>query len=168
MKILALCGSLRAVSSNRSALEACALLAPTGTEVTIFDGIDKLPHFNPDLDCDPLPEKVAELRRLVGECDRLLISSPEYAHGMAGALKNALDWLVSSLEFPGTEVGLINTSSRASHAQAQLREVLTTMSTNLRQTVTVSLLGRSLHGREISADPELATVLRTTVLWAPN
>jgi len=164
VKILALCGSLRAVSTNRAALEACRLLAPAGTEVTIFDGIDKLPHFNPDLDCDPLPEKVAELRRLIGAYDRLLISSPEYAHGMAGSLKNALDWLVGSLEFPETEVVLINTSPRAEHAQAQLREVLTTMSADLRETVTLPLLGRTLDAVGIAADPELAAALRTGLL----
>ena len=61
MKILALCGSLRRVSSNRAALEAGVLLAPPGAEVAIFDGIDKLPHFNPDLDQDPLPPEVAEI-----------------------------------------------------------------------------------------------------------
>lgn len=155
MNILALCGSLRAVSSNRAALEAVALLTP----VTIFDGIDKLPHFNPDLDRDPLPEKVAELRRLVGACDRLLISSPEYAHGVAGSLKNALDWLVGSLEFPGTKVTLINTSPRASHAQEQLREVLTTMSAELTETITLPLLGRSLDAAGILADPELRGLL---------
>jgi NAD(P)H-dependent FMN reductase len=160
VRILALCGSLRAVSSNRAALEACVLLAPPGTEVTIFDGIDKLPHFNPDFDRDPLPEPVAGLRRLVGACDRLLISSPEYAHGMAGSLKNALDWLVGSLEFPETEVALINTSPRAGHAQAQLREVLKTMSANLRDTVTLPLLGRNLDAAGTAADPELSAALR--------
>ena len=164
MKILALCGSLRAVSTNRAALEACLLLAPPGTEVTIFDGIDKLPHFNPDLDQDPLPPPVAEFRRLVGECDRLLISSPEYARGLAGSLKNALDWLVASLEFPETEVVPINTSQRASEAQAQLRLVLTTMSADLRETVTLPLMGRSLDAAGIAADPELASSLKACLL----
>ena len=163
MKILALCGSLRGISSNRAALEAAALMAPPGTEVTIFDGIDKLPHFNPDLDCDPLPEKVAELRRLISECDRLLISSPEYARGLAGSLKNALDWLVSSSEFPETEVVPINTSQRATEAQAQLRLVLTTMSANLRETITLPLLGRSLDAAGIVADPELSAALRNAL-----
>lgn len=163
MKILALCGSLRAVSSNRAALEAVVLLAPPGTDVTIFDGIDKLPHFNPDLDCDSLPEKVAELRRLVGECDRLLISTPEYARGLAGSLKNALDWLVASLEFPEKEVVPINTSQRATEAQAQLRLVLSTMSASLRDTITLPLLGRSLDAAGIVADPELSEILRATL-----
>ena len=60
--------------------------------------------------------------------DGLVISSPEYAHGIAGSMKNALDWLVSSVEFPGKAFSLINSSLRAERAQAQLREVLKTVS----------------------------------------
>jgi NAD(P)H-dependent FMN reductase len=159
VKILALCGSLRAVSSNRAALEACILLAPPGTTVEIFDGIDKLPHFNPDLDQEPLPPPVAELRRRVGACDRLLISSPEYARGLAGSLKNGLDWLVSSVEFPAKTVVPINTSQRATEAQKQLRLVLTTMSADLRETITLPLLGGSLDAAQIAADPVLSAAL---------
>jgi NAD(P)H-dependent FMN reductase len=75
-------------------------------------------------------------------------------------LKNALDWLVGSLEFPGKEVVPINTSQRAAEAQAQLRLVLTTMSADLRDTITLPLLGRSLDAAGIAADPELAAALR--------
>lgn len=163
MKILALCGSLRAVSSNRAALEALRLLAPAGTEIAIYDGIDRLPHFNPDLDRDPLPEHVAELRRLVGESDRLLISSPEYARGIAGSLKNALDWLVGSLEFPEKIVVPINTSQRATEAQAQLRLVLATMSADLRDTITLPLLGAGLDAAGIAADPAMAAALKAAL-----
>src|SRR5581483_420099 len=125
MRLLAICGSLRAASSNRSALEAVRLLAPAGVEVLPWHGLGGLPHFNPDLDTEQAPATppaVAALRRLVGECDGLLISSPEYAHDVAGSLKNALDWLVSCSEFPGKPVALINTSPRATHAQAALAE----------------------------------------------
>jgi len=59
--------------------------------------------------------------------DGLVISSPEYAHGIAGSIKNALDWLVSKVEFPGKAFSLINSSLRAERAQAQLREVLKTV-----------------------------------------
>jgi NAD(P)H-dependent FMN reductase len=62
----------------------------------------------------------------------LLIACPEYAHGVPGAFKNLLDWLVGSLEFPGRPVALLNTSGRGSfHAQAALREILGTMSARL-------------------------------------
>jgi NAD(P)H-dependent FMN reductase len=164
MRLLAICGSLRAASSNRSALEAARLLAPAGVEVLPWHGLGGLPHFNPDLDTEQAPATppaVAALRRLVGECDGLLISSPEYAHGVAGSLKNALDWLVSCSEFPGKPVALINTSPRATHAQAALAETLRTMSARLVEAafVTLPLSGRTLDGAGIAADPELARPL---------
>ena len=68
----------------------------------------------------------------VGAGDALLIACPEYAHGVPGAFKNALDWLVGSLEFPGKPVALLNASGRGSHhAQDALGEILRTMSARL-------------------------------------
>lgn len=161
MRLLALCGSLRAVSSNGSALQAAARLAPAGVEVVIHDGLASLPHFNPDLDTDSPPEPVLALRREIGASDGLIICSPEYAHGVPGALKNGLDWLVSSLEFADTPTILVNTSPASVHAPAQLREILATMSARLVEAafVTLNLRGRSLDAAGIVADPDLAAAL---------
>src|SRR2546425_6156409 len=101
MQILAVSGSLRAVSKNTAILEAARLLAPPRVEITLYTGLDTLPHFNPDLDTPDGrsgPEAVADWRAGVAQADGLLISSPEYAHGLPGTLKNALDWLVSSVD----------------------------------------------------------------------
>ncbi|MDR3416427.1 MAG: NAD(P)H-dependent oxidoreductase [Nevskia sp.] len=161
MLLLAVSGSLRAASSNTAALQALCLLAPPELEIALYD-VGRLPHFNPDLDVEPLPAPVRELRALVGRCAGIVISSPEYAHGMPGSLKNALDWLVSSFEFPGKPVALVNTSPRAVHAQAALTETLTTMSARLvpEANVTLPLLGRTLDAAGIAADAELAALLR--------
>lgn len=158
MEILAISGSLRAVSSNTAVLEAARALAPEGLSVTLYEELAALPPFNPDLDEESLlPEAVRALRLKVGACDGLFISAPEYAHGMPGALKNALDWLVGSLEFPEKPVALINTSPRAVHAQGQLVEVLNTMSARLVEEafLTLPLLGRGLDAEGIAADEEL-------------
>jgi len=105
--ILAISGSLRAGSLNSEVLRACALLAPPPVQVTLFDGLGALPHFNPDLDVEGvvLPAHVKDLRRRIGGADALLISSPEYAHGVPGSLKNALDWLVSAGEMLYKPIG---------------------------------------------------------------
>ncbi|HEY4201826.1 MAG TPA: NADPH-dependent FMN reductase [Devosiaceae bacterium] len=159
MRILAISGSLRAASSNTSALQAAALLAPEDVDIILFNGLDRLPHFNPDLDTgEPADNAVKTLRSAVGRSDGILISSPEYAHALPGSLKNALDWLVSSLEFPGKPIALINTAPRASHAQAQLREILTTMSAHLvdSASITLALTGRNLDAAGIANDAELS------------
>lgn len=161
MNILTISGSLRAKSANTAALGALELIAPTGITVSRYRGLETLPYFNPDLDVDDPPAPVAELRSQVGRCDGLVICSPEYAHGVSGVLKNALDWLVRSLEFPGTPVALINVSPRARASDAQLRETLVTMSANLvtEACVDLPLNGLSLDDRAIAAEVYLASIL---------
>jgi chromate reductase, NAD(P)H dehydrogenase (quinone) len=159
---MAISGSLRAVSVNTAVLRAAARLAPSGMEILLYTGLGNLPAFNPDLDNDALPDLVQMLRHEIGLADGLLISSPEYARGVPGSLKNALDWLVSSSEFPGKPIALIQTSPRAVDAPAQLRLILSTMSARLIDvaSLTLPLLGRSLDAKEIVADASLAAPLR--------
>jgi len=163
--VLALNGSLRAGSANQRVLESALLLAPPGIELRLYPGLDALPHFNPDHDGPALPEPVRRLRAAVAEADGMLISSPEYAHGVPGTLKNALDWLVSGMEIVALPIGLLNASPRATHAQAALVETLTTMSTRVlpEASPAIPLSGRSLTAAEIAADPLLATPLRAAL-----
>jgi NAD(P)H-dependent FMN reductase len=165
MKILAISGSLRATSLNTAVLHAAARLAPAGVKIEIFDGIGNLPFFNSDLDGDRLPRQVAEFRTVVGAADGLLISSPEYARGVAGVMKNALDWLVGSFEFPNKPVALINTSPRAAHALAALTITLETMSARLvkEASVTLPLLGTVNDAASIAANAEFAAPLRSAL-----
>lgn len=161
LKILTICGSLRAKSSNAAVLDALALVAPERFEFVRYLDLGVLPQFNPDNDAVPPPLPEA-LRQAVGHADALVISSPEYAHGIAGSLKNALDWLVGSLQFPGTPVGVINAAPRASHADAQLREVLRMMSASLDAgaLLTLPIQGTGRNAEAIAADPAIAEALR--------
>src|SRR5215216_3583814 len=96
LHILAISGSLRAASSNMAVLQALAALAPADLTIAMYDQLADLPYFNPDIDRegDTPPASVAELRAQIGRADGIIICSPEYAHGVPGVLKNALDWLV--------------------------------------------------------------------------
>ena len=162
MNILTISGSLRAASSNAAVLDALALLAPPGVQITRYEGLGNLPHFNPDLDTDSPPDVVTEFRRLVGAADGLIFSLPEYAHGIAGTFKNGLDWLVRSLEFPDKPVALINAAPRATHADAQTLEILRTMSARLieQAMLTLPVQGTRLDAKAIAATATLATPLR--------
>lgn len=129
--VLGIPGSLRATSSNAALVRAATRVAPAGMELVLYGDLATLPHFSPDLDVEPLPQAVCDLRAKVAAADALFISSPEYAHGMPGSLKNALDWLVSAVEAMDKLVLLLSASpGGAAHAHAQLGEVLRTM--NLR------------------------------------
>jgi chromate reductase len=157
MRILAISGSLRGASTNSAIVEALALIA----SVEIYREMGDLPHFNPDLDTDDPPAIIQRLRQEVAESSALVISSPEYAHGVPGSLKNLLDWLVGCVDFPGKRIALISSSSRGVHAEASLRETLKTMSAVIVEeaSVTVPLLGKSVDGSSIAAQPELRQVL---------
>jgi chromate reductase len=156
MRLLAISGSLRRASTNTAALEALARLAPEGVKVLVYGDLAKLPPFNPDDDMEdkPKPEPIETLRALVDASDALVIAAPEYAHGLPGALKNALDWLVASETFAGKPTALINTSPRAFHAQASLREILSTMAARLipEAFVSISLTGKAVAPDDILAD----------------
>ena len=160
MRLLAIGGSLRRASTNSAALHALARLAPAGVLVEIYDGLAGLPPFNPDEDEDAgaAPAPVQALRRRVENADALVIAAPEYAHGLPGALKNALDWLVASEAFVGKPVALINAAPRAFHAQADLREILGTMAARLipEAFVTLPLTGTTMSAETIAADPVMA------------
>lgn len=133
LHLLTISGSLRTASSNTAVLDALATLAPVGVTLMRYSQLGDLPYFNPDLDVDDdrLPTVVRAFRTQIGRADGILISSPEYAHGVPGVLKNALDWLVGSVEFPYKPAALINISPRSIHAHASLVEILTTMSAKL-------------------------------------
>jgi NAD(P)H-dependent FMN reductase len=136
-------------------------------QVVLFDGIAGLPFFNPDLDGDDdVPEAVAAFRAAIGSADALLISSPEYARGVAGVMKNALDWLVASIEFPNKPVALINTSPRATHALAALRLTLETMSARIvdEACITLPLLGTINGQDDIVGKSELADPIREAMM----
>ena len=166
MRIVAISGSLRSASSNGALLRAAASVAPPDVEVIVFDDVGQLPHFNPDLDGDAPPPAVAAFRRLLGAADAIIISTPEYAHGVPGAFKNALDWIVSSGELMRKPVALINASpSGGEYAQAALGHTLAVM--EARVLPEASLLAPFARGR-IDAegrvtDPDMLTSLRSSL-----
>lgn len=165
-RVLCLSGSLRRVSSNTAALEAAQQLAPATLELVDYTGLGELPLFNPDHDVEPLPVSVLALREAVGRADALLIACPEYAHGVPGAFKNLLDWLVGSLEFPGKPVLLLNTAARGSyHAQEALDEILRTMSAQLltTQPCVVSLPGAGCTKEQVLANAGRCAELRAAL-----
>ena len=165
IRILAISGSLRQISSNTTLLQAAIALAPKGVEMQLYSGLGELPHFNPDLEELPEPASVTDLRTQVSGCDGLMISTPEYAHGVPGVLKNALDWLVSGSEFVDKPIALLNASPRATHAQAALTEIVTVMTGRIvpEASVTVPLSGKNLDVNGIISDSELSSTLQTAI-----
>ncbi|WP_341678443.1 NADPH-dependent FMN reductase [Niveibacterium sp. SC-1] len=134
MKLLGLCGSLRAASTNHALLQAAAREVPAGVQLQVFEGLGAIPLFSPDADeAVPAPAPVAALRRAVAEAEGLVIACPEYAHGIPGAFKNALDWIVGSNEMTDKPTTFLAASvpPRGLLVREALIEVLGAMSARL-------------------------------------
>jgi NAD(P)H-dependent FMN reductase len=125
-RIVALSGSTRKFSTGTNLIHAIAELFPTQLQIEIFEGLTTLPHFNPDEDTDheSAPGQVKNFRQLLRNADGILICTPEYAHGVVGTLKNAIDWTVSSCEFSHKPTVLITASTDGQIAHKALLETL--------------------------------------------
>jgi len=122
--ILAISGSLRAGSSNHTILQYLGGMMPEDVDYTIYDGLASIPAFDPGLDNDTPPAAVADLRDKIAAVDAIIICTPEYAFGVPGALKNALDWTVSSGSLSGKPLALITASTSGQYAHEGMTRIL--------------------------------------------
>jgi len=109
VRVVAICGSLRADSTTRLALEHVVdAAADAGADAELLDLRDwNLPIFDAD---DRDRGDAAALKTVVGRADAVALGTPVY-HGMvSSALKNAFDYLGRD-EFEDTTVGLLATSA---------------------------------------------------------
>jgi NAD(P)H-dependent FMN reductase len=120
--ILAICGSLNEGSANARLLDLARAAAPAGVDVVRSTSVEELPHFRPDVEA-PDGGPVAAFRSEIGSADAVLVATPEYAHALPGALKDALDWVVGSGELYGKRVGILS-AAPAPERGANAREML--------------------------------------------
>lgn len=158
--VVGVSGSLREASLNTLYLRALALACPDHIEFKIYRDLAAIPPFTVDQDENP-PEAVLHWKAFLGKSDMIILATPEYAHGMSGVLKNALDWLVSDYQLLDRPLAFPNVSVRATIAQSQMEEVLRTMGFTLvescspRASINEPFINPELSAREIVADPKL-------------
>jgi chromate reductase, NAD(P)H dehydrogenase (quinone) len=165
MKFLGISGSLRAASLNSMLLRATARLMPVGVSMSVYPSLGAIPLFNPDIESTD-PEPVAALRREIISADALIIASPEYAHGVTGVIKNALDWMVSTEAFIDKPIALFNASPVSTYAPAALKETLTVMSAKIIEDASIDIWvrGSKLDEHGIAAHPEMSQTIRRALV----
>lgn len=129
--ILAISGSSRLHSTSLNVIKAFIDLSKELFQVKVFSGISELPHFNPDLDNENVSYYVTDFRKLITEADGVLICTPEYAMGVPGTLKNAIDWTVSSCDFNKKPTALITASTIGEKGHASLFDTLKIIDANI-------------------------------------
>ena len=140
INILGISGSLKSTSSNTNILRFISTIVSVHVSIKLFQGLDTLPHFNPET--TGTIKAVENLRQQIKDADGVIFSTPEYAFGVPGVLKNALDWLVSSGELNEKPVAAISASplySGGDKALASLLLTLTALGTNMNAGSTSSI-----------------------------
>jgi len=125
MKVLAICGSLRAKSTNKGLVSYAQANAPEGMVIELAN-LNQVPFYNADL--SERPEAVKKLLQQIGDADALLLACPEYNYSIAPALKNALDWAsreTNNTLLNGKAVAIMGAGGGmgTSRAQYHLRQV---------------------------------------------
>ncbi|GET26025.1 NADPH-dependent FMN reductase [Prolixibacter sp. NT017] len=126
-KILAISGSTKQQSLNLALLKAIAATYSDRITVDLYDGIDKMPHFNPDKDNETPPESVVDFRNRITESDGVIICTPEYVFSLPGSLKNAIEWTVSTTIFSKKPVALIVAAASGEKAVESLKLIMSTL-----------------------------------------
>jgi len=139
IEILGISGSLRRDSTNTTILKTFGSLLPPDVHFEIFHGLDKIPHFSPGISHSL---HVTRFERAIQDADGVVICTPEYAFGVPGTLKNALDWTVASGNFNNKPVSAIAASplnSGGKNALASLLLTLTALGTKSNQGSSLSI-----------------------------
>jgi NAD(P)H-dependent FMN reductase len=126
IKILGISGSLRSNSSASAILDMISKLFPAHVEFKIYSGIGEIPAFD---DSKEIPHPVADFIQQIKDADGVFFCIPEYAFGVPGALKNALDWTVSTTVFSDKPVALVTAASQGQKAHEALLNTLMALGT---------------------------------------
>lgn len=151
VRILAVSGSLQRESGNSALLRRVARAAAPAVTVALHESLDALPHFSPDRDGD---DAVERWRAAVAAADAVLVATPEYAGGMPGVLKNALDWLVGSGELYGKSAVVVSaapSAERGGRARDAVVLTLTMQGADVRDSFTVALHDGASRDAEVAA-----------------
>jgi len=135
--IFAISGSLREGSSNHKILQLLGKMIPSTINYFVYDGLRDIPAFDPGIDNDIPPAPVSALREKLSRADGIIICIPEYAFGVPGALKNALDWTVYSGAFSGKPTALITASTGGENAHEAMIKILSALDAKLSSKTTL-------------------------------
>lgn len=173
LNILAISGSLRNQSSNTLLMHAMIKLAPPNLKFQVYEGLNDLPHFNPDLDVEEGPLSVQNWRSQLRHSDGVLICTPEYGNGVPGALKNALDWIVSSgewLDKPTVAIAASPSPMGGDKAHASLLLTLNMINAQILHdaSLTIPHITMKINKQGIIIDSETQHALESSLLRLEN
>lgn len=123
--ILGISGSLKTSSANTRILHELAAFQNKNIRYTLFENLEDIPPFNPDK--EEGNSSVKNFKHLLQTAQGVILSTPEYAFGLPGVLKNALDWTVSSGDLNEKPLIAVSASPLASGGSKAMDSLLLTL-----------------------------------------
>ncbi len=139
--VIAIIGSARTSSANHKLMEYIRSEARNTFQVTFYDRLKTLPHFDPDLSLEHTPSEITELRNLIQNADGVIISTPEYVFSIPSGLKNALEWCVATTVFSGKPLGIITASTSGIKGHEELQLIMRTLMATFTPETTLLIQG---------------------------
>jgi chromate reductase, NAD(P)H dehydrogenase (quinone) len=140
-KIFAISGSTKKKSSSNAIIAEIKKRFADILEVELFEGIDTLPHFNPDEDQENFYPSVDLFRRKIELADGVIFCSPEYVYSLPGSLKNAIEWCVSTTVFSNKPVAIIIAAANGVKALESLQLIMTTIEARINSGASLLIQG---------------------------
>ncbi|MDN5845253.1 MAG: NAD(P)H-dependent oxidoreductase [Candidatus Nitrosocosmicus sp.] len=139
--VLALIGSAATSSVNHKLIEYILLEARDLFQVTVYDRLKTLPHFDPKRSLEHVPSEITELRNLIQGADGVIISTPEYVFSIPSGLKNIIEWCVATTVFSGKPLGIITASTSGLKAHEELQLIMHTLMATFTPETTLLIQG---------------------------
>lgn len=139
--IVAISGSIRSNSTNELILKFIADLYNESLDIQLYKDIEKLPHFNPDLNDKKLPLSVKNFLETIEKADGVIICTPEYVFSLPAILKNAIEWAVATIVFSDKPTAIIVASGMGEKAYESLTLIMKTVGAKIGEDASLLVSG---------------------------
>jgi chromate reductase, NAD(P)H dehydrogenase (quinone) len=139
--IFAIIGSASENSSNLKLVNKISELTQEYFNVTVFDNLALLPHFNSELSIENTPQTILDFREIILKADGVLICTPEYVFSIPSRLKNAIEWCVATTVFSQKPLGIITASASGQKGHEELKLIMRTVEAHFTEATTLLIPG---------------------------
>jgi chromate reductase, NAD(P)H dehydrogenase (quinone) len=159
--VLAIVGSAATNSANLKIVETIASLSKDELEITIYNDLKKLPHFDPEQTINNTPKLIIEFRNSIEQADGIIICTPEYIFSIPSGLKNAIEWCISSTVFSNKACALITASANGQKGHEALQLIMKTAMARFTNETTLLIEGvkGKFNEQAILIDPDTVSKL---------